>query len=54
MGIILPDNERSPMAPETSLIANLVLCLVFAFVGGFATSKLRPNSRIFVEQVIES
>ena len=41
MGTTLPDNERSPMAPETSLIANLVLCLVFAFVGGFVTSKLK-------------
>ena len=54
MGITLSDNERSPMAPETSLIANPVLCLVFCLIEGFDASKLRPNSRIFVEHVIES
>jgi hypothetical protein len=54
MGITLLENERSPSAPETSLITNLVLCLVFCLIEGFDASKLRPNSRIFVEQVIES
>lgn len=48
MGITLPDKERSRMAPETSLIANLVLCLVFCLIEGFGASKLRPNSCIFV------
>ena len=41
MGATIPDNERPPMAPETSLIATIVVCLVFAFVGGFVASKLK-------------
>jgi hypothetical protein len=54
MGITLPDKERSPMAPETSLIANLVLCMVFCLIEGFGASKLGRNCYIVVEQVIES
>ena len=54
MGTTLPDKERSPSAPETSLITSPVLCLVFCLIEGFDASKLRPNSRIFVEHVIES
>ncbi len=54
MGITPRIVKVPPMAPETSLIANLVLCLVFCLIEGFDASKLRPNSRIFVEHVIES